>query len=164
MRVDIRDEATADRAAVRSVVTQAFGRPAEADLVERLRADGDVEIALVAFDRAGRIVGHVLFSPMTAPFRALGLAPVAVLPECQRSGIGGQLIRAGIARAAAAGWAGIFVLGEPEYYQRFGFRPETAAGFTSQHAGSWLMALALNGSLPATTGQVDYAPAFADLE
>jgi putative acetyltransferase len=69
--VIIWDEGPADRAGVREVVLAAFGGRQEADLVDRLRADGDAEISLVAVDGA-HLVGHVLFSPMTAPFRALG--------------------------------------------------------------------------------------------
>jgi putative acetyltransferase len=118
---------------------------------------------LVAVD-ADKIIGHVMFSRMAAPFRALGLAPVSVAPERQRSGIGSELIREGLARAAAAGWAGVFVLGEPEYYRRFGFSPALASGFTSPCAGAYLMALALNGPLPATEGKIEYAPAFHGIE
>ena len=158
----IRDEAPADRAGIRALVMAAFGGRQEADLVDRLRAEGDAEIALVAVDGA-RIVGHVLFSPMTAPFRALGLAPVSVLPDRQGRGIGASLIRAGLERAAPGGWQGVFVLGEPAYYRRFGFDPALASGFASPYAGPYLMALALGGSLPATAGKVDYAPAFGTL-
>jgi putative acetyltransferase len=90
----------------------------------------------------------------------LSLAPVSVAPHRQRSG---RLIRAGLARAAEDGWQGVFVLGDPGYYQRFGFSPARASGFTSPHAGPHLMVLALDGDLPATEGKVDYAPAFAAL-
>ena len=110
----IRDEEPSDRAAVRAIIEAAFARPEEADLVDRLRDDGDCEVSLVAGE-GDQIVGHVLFSRMGAPFRALGLAPVAVAPERQRSGIGGGLIRAGLARARSAGWQGVFVLGNPGY-------------------------------------------------
>lgn len=158
----IRDEKPADRAGVREVVLAAFGGHQEADLVDRLRADGDAEISLVAVDGT-RIVGHVLFSPMSAPFRALGLAPVSVLPDRQGTGIGSLLIRAGLERAELGGWQGVFVLGEPAYYRRFGFDAALAGGFASPYAGPNLLALALGGPLPATAGRVDYAPAFQAL-
>jgi putative acetyltransferase len=160
--VTIRDERPADRAGVREAVLAAFGRCEEADLVDRLRADGDAEISLVAVDGA-RIVGHVLLSPMTAPFRALALAPVSVLPDRQGTGIGTRLIRAALERAELGGWQGVFVLGEPAYYRRFGFDAALASGFASPYAGPYLMALALGGSLPATAGSVDYAAAFRTL-
>jgi putative acetyltransferase len=100
---------------------------------------------------------------MSAPFRALALAPVTVVPERQDAGIGSRLIRAGLERATADGWQGVFVLGEPEYYGRFGFDAALAADFTSPYAGPYFMALTLNTELPATEGKIDHAPAFAAL-
>ncbi len=158
----IRAEEPADPAAIRDVITAAFGRTLEADLVDRLRADGDAVISLVA-TREGGVVGHVLFSRVSAPFRALGLAPVAVVPDRQRAGIGSRLIRVGLERAAEKGWQAVFVLGDPAFYRRFGFDAEQASGFSSPYAGPHLMVLALGGALPATTGEIAYAPAFAGL-
>jgi putative acetyltransferase len=158
--MNIRDEQAADRMAIRAVVTAAFGRAMEADLVDWLRDDGDNAISLVAEER-GAIVGHVMFSPMTAPFRALGLGPVAAQPKRQRAGLGGALIRAGLVRARDAGWQGVFVLGDPGYYRRFGFDAGLAKDFASPYAGPHLMALALDGGpLPARSGAIAYAPAF----
>ncbi|MCZ0732816.1 GNAT family N-acetyltransferase [Phreatobacter sp. AB_2022a] len=158
----IRRERPDDVAAIRAVLEAAFPGPEEARLVEELRADGDAAIALVA-ETGGVVVGHVMFSPMTGPLRALGLAPVAVAPAHQRSGVGGGLIRQGLAEARAAGVQAVFVLGDPAYYRRFGFEPRLAEGFASPYAGPYLMVLALGGPLPATSGRVDYAPAFGRL-
>jgi putative acetyltransferase len=158
----IRDEGPADIFAIRKVVEAAFSQAIEADLVDQLRSDGDSVISLVAVDH-DEVVGHVLFSRMTAPFRALGLAPVSVLPDRQRSGIGSRLIRAGLERAKEDRWQAVFVLGEPEYYRRFGFNPALASGFASPYAGPYLMVLPFKGDLPATSGRIDYAPAFANL-
>ncbi|WP_414642818.1 GNAT family N-acetyltransferase [Bradyrhizobium sp.] len=96
--VIIRAEKPADIAGIRNVVEEAFPKPLEARLVDRLRADGNSMISLVAVDD-GNIVGHVQFSNMSAPFRALGLGPVSVMPDRQRSGIGSQMIRAGCGRS-----------------------------------------------------------------
>jgi len=158
----IRDEEPGDLPAIRAVVEAAFGQRQEADLVDRLRADGDGVLSLVAVD-GGKVVGHVLFSEMTAPFRALALAPVSVVPERQRSGIGSRLIRAGLSRAEEDGWVGVFVLGEPDYYGRFGFDAVRARGFESPYAGPYLMVRALGRELPVTTGTIGYARAFAAL-
>ncbi len=158
----IRDEVPADAAAVHAIVAAAFGQEAEADLVDRLRRDGDGVISLVAVAE-GAVVGHVLLSRMAAPFRALGLAPVSVAPDRQRAGIGSRLTRAALDRARGGGWEGIFVLGEPVSYRRFGFDPALAAGFASPYAGPCLMALSLRGDLPARSGRIDHAPAFAAL-
>ena len=123
----VRDEQPADRAVIREVVQAAFGQAAEADLVDRLREDGDAVVSLVAVEERA-ILGHVLLSRMQAPFRALGLAPVSVRPDRQRSGVGSGLVRVGDA-ARDESWDAVFVLGDPAFYRRFGFDPEAARGF-----------------------------------
>ena len=160
--VKVRPELPTDCADIYAVVVAAFHRCEEARLVDQLRADGDHVISLVALE-AGEIVGHLLLSQMIAPFPALGLAPVSVLPKRQRSGIGGRLIRAALKSAAAAGWRAVFVLGDPNYYRRFGFDPLLAAGFTCRYSGPHFMALALGSALPVTNGLVEYPAAFRHL-
>ncbi len=157
----VREESPADISAIRRVVGQAFGRPDEADLVDRLRTADDAVVSLVAEDEV--IIGHVLLSRMSAPFPALGLAPLSVAPSHQRSGVGSRLVRASLDRARQDGWKGVFVLGEPDYYRRFGFDPSLASGFACDYAGPYLMALALDGALPVGEGRIAYAPAFAAL-
>ncbi|MEA3017113.1 MAG: putative acetyltransferase [Sphingomonadales bacterium] len=158
----IREERPGDRAAVRAVTEAAFGTGDEAGLVERLHADGDVEIALVA-EEEGRIVGHVLFSRMAAPFRALGLGPVSVEPARQGSGIGSSLIGAGLARAREGRWDAVFVLGDPDYYGRFGFTLAAAAPFGCAYSGPHFMALPLGSEMPSGGDEIAYASAFAAL-
>ncbi|MCC7427319.1 MAG: N-acetyltransferase [Alphaproteobacteria bacterium] len=161
----IAEDGLAQADGVRALLCAAFPTPAEADLVERLRRDGDAAVALVAAAGDGRVIGHVMLSRMAAPFRALGLGPVAVDAAHRRRGTGAALIGAALARARAGGWQGVFVLGDPAYYRRFGFTPEAAAGFDCAYAGPYLMALALGGGpLPVASGPVAYAPAFAALE
>jgi putative acetyltransferase len=160
----IRLETPGDVAAIRIVEEIAFGRRDEARLVDELRAAGDAVFSLVAVDD-GIVAGHAMFSRMTAPFPALALGPVAVLPEYRRTGIASGLIREGIARSEAVGWAAIFVLGDPAFYRRFGFDVGKARGFTSPYAGPHLMVLPIGSSeLPVNAGPVEYAPAFASLE
>lgn len=158
----IRPAEARDHPAIREVLLAAFPGPGEADLVESLRREGDTAIELVA-ERDGAVVGHILFSPMKAPFRALALGPLAVAPDRHRQGIGSALVKAGHAIARGQGWDAIFLLGDPAYYHRFGYDLALAAGFSSPYAGPHFMALALDGALPATTGAVHYARAFADL-
>jgi len=158
----IRRERAGDLDAIGDVVARAFGRPDEARLVAQLRRDGDAAISLVAVDGEA-VIGHVLLSPMVAPFRAVGLAPLSVLPDRQKQGIGAALINAAIAGARRDGWDAVFVLGDPAYCCRFGFRADLAAGFASPYAGPHFMVLPLAQALPATTGAVDYAPAFRAL-
>jgi putative acetyltransferase len=158
----IRPEHPGDAAALSAVIAQAFGRADEARLVAKLRADGDAVISRVAVADE-TIVGHVLFSRMDAPFRALGLAPLSVAPRYQCQGLGRALVEAGLAEARLRGWDGVFVLGDPAYYGRFGFRADLASGFASLYAGPHFMARALGAGLPVLHGRVDYAPAFAGL-
>lgn len=141
----------------------AFPTPAEADLVDWLRRDGDAVFSLVAI-KGNALVGHMVLSKIEAPFRALGLGPVAVLPGHQRTGVGTRMIKEGLSRAGRMGWEGVFVLGEPAYYRRFGFDAGKAAGFLSPYAGPHLMALALGtDDLPACSGDIMYPAAFAVL-
>jgi putative acetyltransferase len=158
---NIRMEAPADRAAVHAVVAAAFGQADEANLVEQLHADGDVFVSLVA-EEGGAIIGHVLLSATQAPFRALGLAPVSVIPARQSAGVGSALIREAIRLAREAGYAAIFVLGDQAYYGRFGFDVDAARGFASPYASDHFAVLELS-PLSVCAGAVEYAPAFAAL-
>lgn len=159
----VRPETETDIAAIRAVQEKAFRRAKEPDLVDRLRVDRAMVLSLVAI-KGELVVGHIVFSRMVAPFRALGLGPIAVIPEYQRSGIGTRLINEGLAQARLGGWEGVVVLGAPIYYQRFGFNSQAAAGFSSPYAGPHFMAVSLrDGSLPAKTGEIAYPAAFSAL-
>jgi putative acetyltransferase len=161
--IGVRGECPRDWKAVYQAVSSAFGQSAEAELVKELREAGDSVVSLVA-EENGQIVGHILLSKMYAPFPALALAPVSVIPAKQRSGIGSALIHRAVNRARSEGWAAIFVLGDPDYYERFGFEREAAAGFASPYAGRHFMVLTLSPPLPATTGELRHPPAFAALD
>jgi putative acetyltransferase len=163
----IRPETSADRPAIRTVVAAAFGQPAEADLVDALRDNGGVTLSLVA-EREGEIVGHILFSPVTVEsgggaFAALGLAPMAVAPSCQRQGIGSRLIRAGLEECRRVGHEVVVVLGHPEYYPRFGFVPSKPLGirYVDEVPDDVFMVLELRrGALAGRGGVVRYRPEF----
>ncbi len=161
----IRPAEPADRAGIREVELQAFGQPAEADLVEALVADGDTVLELVA-TQEGEIVGHILFSRLFVEngperFPAVALAPLSVKPKRQDSGIGTALVEAAHVLLKDAGEALSIVLGEPSYYGRFGYRHPRAAGFASDYQCEALQALTW-GDAP-TSGRLVYARAFSDL-
>ena len=159
----VRPETQDDIAAIRAVEEAAFLQSAEAKLVDDLRDAGDSVFSLVAVE-GETVIGHVMFSRLAAPFPALALGPVAVLPGRQRMGVGSRLIREGIARSEAAGWSGIFVLGDAAFYRRFGFDVGKASGFISPYAGPHLMVVPLGrNELPTDTGSIQHAPAFAKL-
>ncbi len=163
----IRAERPADIPAIRAVNRLAFGQSEETNLVDALRDEGYVIASLVAED-AGKIVGHILFSrlPIESPGRvveAAALAPMAVLPERQRAGIGSALVVAGLAACRNAGIAAVVVLGHPAYYPRFGFSADAARRLRCPvpEAGDAFMALELiSGSLDIDDGVVRYAPPF----
>ena len=159
----IRHEAASDAAAIRTLLTRSFPTSAEADLVDKLRGDGDLMLALVAED-AGEVVGYTAFSVMNAPFVAVGLAPVAVDVDNRRKGIATAMILTGLGELRAIGVEAAFVLGAQAYYTHFGFDAAAASGFQSPYAGPYFMVAALRASrLPVSTGPVAYAAAFADL-
>jgi len=164
--LNIREAVQADRAAIREVEEAAFGQPDEARLVDRIVADGDVVLELVA-QRNGQLLGHVLFSRLTVElpggqrFPAVALAPLAVAPEAQRRGIGLALIEQAHRRLAGAGETLSVVLGEPEYYGRAGYAHGRAADFDCDWRCEALQAVAW-GDAPSI-GRLVYAPAFAAL-
>ena len=156
----IRAEKPGDCTAIHALTATAFGRPVEARLVDALRADGDAVISLVA-EADGLLEGHVLLSRLRMPANCLALGPVSVAPPRQRTGVGSALIRHALKRAADAGYAAIFVLGDPGYYTRFGFSTEAAAPFETDYPRQYFMALELaSGALAGLSGPVIYPPPF----
>jgi putative acetyltransferase len=168
MTVTIRAEAATDRDAVAALLDSAFGGNDETQLVDRLRADGDVLAAFVA-EVDGKVVGHILFSPLpvgtsAGVLPAAALAPLAVQPDRHRQGIGAALVGHGLAACRAAGVPLVVVWGDPEYYPRFGFSAAQAAGLRAPIGGPAFMAVMLDPALPVpVTGKVRYPRAF-DLE
>jgi putative acetyltransferase len=156
--VSIRPEAPEDLEAIRTVIASAFGRPDEADLVDRLRTDGDLLLSLVSTDRSD-VIGHIAFSRLpVGDAAAAALAPVAVAPDRQGQGIGAALIREGIHGCRKLGLAGVVVLGHPEYYPRFGFTAEAAQAISAPFSGPAFMALSFG---PPLKGAARYARAFS---
>ncbi len=158
----IRFARAGDRPAIATLVERAFGQPDEARLVERLREGGDLMFELVS-DHDGEIAGHLVFSRLWADSQNLyaALAPVAVSPALQRTGVGSALIRASLAQAREFGVHGVLVLGDPAYYPRFGFSAADAANVRSAYAGSpSYMALALEPGAFEAPITVSYSDAF----
>jgi putative acetyltransferase len=165
-RIAVRRERTSDAAAVRSVVEAAFGRSSEADLVEALHRERAVIAAFVAVVDE-RIVGHALFSRVLieaadASHAAAALAPLSVCPDAQRQGVGTRLVHAGLESLTARGEQSVLVLGDPQYYGRFGFSVQQASGLGTPFPPEAFMAVELvPGALTGLRGRVKYPPAFA---
>lgn len=161
----VRPTKTADRKAVDQVLKAAFPTDAEARLVKLLRAAGDLTISLVAEE--SQIIGYVSLSPVTHPHlqKGLGLAPIAVHPDYQKRGIGAALIEAAHRAARELGFHFIVLLGSPNYYPRFGYRPASEWGIQNEYGvDEPFMAYELKpGALSEATGLVRYCSAFEQL-
>ncbi|WP_367047752.1 N-acetyltransferase [Streptomyces sp. Je 1-332] len=160
-----RAETSADIPAIRAVVVAAFDTPAEADLVDALRADPAWidGLSVVTADQDGKIVGHALLTRCRiGDTPALCLAPVAVLPEYQKTGAGSAAIRAALDVARDRGERFVTVLGHPAYYPRFGFTRASAygIGISIEVPDEAMMALALDAGHPLPSGMVRYAAPF----
>ena len=166
--ITIRAEQAGDMDAVRRVNELAFGQPEEAALVDALRAAADPHVSLVATED-DRVVGHIFFSPVSIESdggSAMGLAPMAVLPERQRRGVGSLLVRAGLEECRRIGRRAVVVVGHPEYYPRFGFRPASRLGLRCEYPvpDAAFMALELEpGALAGRRGLVKYCPEFGEV-
>lgn len=175
MTLEIRLEHPEDHAAVRDVTIAAFagselGHHGEAELIERLRTSGATLLSLVAVLNDS-VVGHALFSAArlestSAPTDGMGLAPVSVAPERQRTGVGTALIREGLAQLERDGCKFVVVLGHPDYYARFGFEPAADSGIRCEFPGvgrAFFRILCFDPDA-ARPGIIHYHPEFSRLE
>ena len=171
----IRLEETADYQKVVELTARAFKNMPFADgdedkLVERLhKAPGFIsELSLVA-ESEGKILGHILFIPVIIDeeqqhFQTLVLGPVSVLPEFQKQGIGSELIKAGHKKAVEIGFDSVILLGHPEYYPRFGYKPASGWGIKTHYqlpSDDVFMAVELRkNALKNVSGMVIFPPEF----
>lgn len=165
--IEIRAELPGDVDAVRRVNTEAFGRRDEAALVDALRERCPERVSLVAVDGED-IVGHILFTPATiGTVRGMGLAPMAVLPDRQRDGIGSKLVRAGLVELAERQCPFVIVLGHADYYPRFGFERASTHGIHCEWdvPDEAFMVLVIDeAAMSGVSGLARYRPEFSETE
>jgi putative acetyltransferase len=162
--ITIRRENSTDVPSIDAVTREAFctapySSQTEHLIVEKLRQSGALTISLVA-ESAGAVVGHIAFSPVTIAHQTtnwFGLGPLSVAPPRQGQGIGAALVRAGLEILQKIEAGGCVVLGEPSFYERFGFHRMDQLILPGVPAECFL-ALRLSGELPS--GEVTYHPAF----
>lgn len=166
----IRQETRSDITAIHAVNKQAFdNREAEPGLVKAIRNSKNFikGLSLVA-EEDGQIVGHILFSRIhieteNRQVSALALAPMAVLPEHQKQGIGSKLVKSGLAECKRLGHAIVIVLGHTAYYPRFGFSATSAKSLECPFGDcgdAWMALELVPDALQAISGKVVYPPTF----
>jgi putative acetyltransferase len=171
MVMDIRDGIDSDLDDILAIHGAAFNNEEEPGLVRDLLGDPSAKpvFSLLAFE-GGRAVGHILFTRVglgeTADDRAMSiLAPLALIPEFQKQGVGGKLVTRGLEVLAESGVELVFVLGHPEYYPRYGFKPAGVQGFEApypipeEHAGAWMVQALRPGVIGTVRGKVVCADA-----
>lgn len=166
----IRPETEHDKDAIYRIHEEAFPTTAEAELVNRLRLQADPIVSLVAETGHGKLVGHILFTPVTLEdhpnFQLMGLAPLAVTPERQGRKTGSHLVEAGLDRCREMDIGAVVVLGHPDYYPRFGFLPAIEFGIRSVFdvpPEVFMLIELLPGYLEDATGLLHYHPEFEKL-
>jgi putative acetyltransferase len=165
----IRLETASDKEAVFHVNQTAFPDEDVEGLVDELRGNGNLTLSLVA-ELDGEVVGYVGFSPVwlepaPADVKALQLSPLGVLPQYQRRGIGGALVLAGVECCRPAGVDAVFLLGHPEYYPRFGFRPARELGVHYQDDRDAFMGIELRpGALRGVNAKLALSDEFRRFE
>jgi putative acetyltransferase len=166
-----REATSEDRAALLRVHKLAFGQDEESNLVESLLTDRSAQpvLSLVA-EHERTVVGHVLFTkllllgPVTPPAASI-LAPLAVVPTAQRSGVGRGLIEKGCELLAERGVRLLFVLGDPRYYTMHGFSPAAPHGLQAPYAiepdAAWMVRTLADQRLGNIHAQVRCAESLA---
>ncbi|MBE9114790.1 N-acetyltransferase [Lusitaniella coriacea LEGE 07157] len=174
--MDIREASDSERNDVLFVERAAFGSDCEAELVSNLLEDPSAKpiLSLLAFD-GDRAVGHILLTTahLTNKQNSVSialLAPLAVIPDVQRQGIGGNLIEQGLNRLSESGVDLVFVLGHPGYYSRHGFQPAGCLGFEApypipeEHAEAWMVRALRPDAIDSAGGKVVCADAISQPE
>ena len=165
----IRTEAPADILTIDRLLKAVFPTDAEANLVMKLRENSKLTLSLVACTEEGEVIGHVLFTPVLVNGEDLlwqGLAPLTVDEKYRRQGIGAELIRAGFESLRDFGCPVCVVLGDPNYYSRFGFKAADEIGFDCAWEvppGVFRIAELISGHCEGHSGRIDYANEFAEL-
>lgn len=159
----IRPATASERDAIIALTESAFGRPTEARLVDAL-IDEPLDTPSYVAELDGALVGHVMYSQLQGPPKALGLGPLSVVPQWRDMQIGTELTRQSLEEVRKDGWDSVFLLGAPAYYERFGFKSSTADPMISQYQGPYFLAKELRpGVLAGYRGEVKFAKPFSEL-
>lgn len=170
--VHVREEQAEDEKQIRFVNEKAFDGLKEANIVDALRRSSGSTLSLVAVVE-GHVVGHILFSPVIIEssgrqVQGVGLAPLAVLPEYQRQGIGSKLVREGLRILCGLSCPFVVVVGYPDYYRRFGFETVSKYGVRSQWEGvpneSFMILILDESAMRQVSGVARYRSEFDEVQ
>jgi putative acetyltransferase len=163
-RIIIRNETQADVERIAAITEAAFAdhphsSHTEQFIIAELRAAGVLTLSLVA-ESKGKVVGHIAFSPVSFPDHSAGwygMGPVSVAPEHQRQGMGTALVLEGLERLRDLGARGCVLVGDPRFYERFGFQslPQVTHEGVPQE-----FCLTLPFAAPIPQGAVRFHPGF----
>ena len=163
----IRLETQSDRLAVNLINEAAFGRQAEATLVDCIREKSADYLSFVA-EQGDMIVGHIFFSEVSIEssrevLQAMALGPMAVLPLYQNQGIGSLLVTRGLEELRRLGHGVVVVLGHSWFYPRFGFVQARQKNLVCEFSVAddvFMVAELIPGALDGKQGRVKYHDAF----
>ncbi len=164
--IAVRPEVEGDEGAIDALLTEAFGGSREEpELVVALRREASPVLSRVAVVE-GEVAGYVIVSPGKlggdrATLPVAGVGPLGVLPKCQRQGLGSALMQDILQASAALGWQALFLLGNPDYYCRFGFELSAPHGIWSKYSDAHFQRKEIvAGSLDGVEGEFVYHEAF----
>lgn len=177
MNISLRQEQLKDYPKTEALIEQAFRNEEMSDqqehlLVQRIRrSDAFIpELSIVAVNQQNEMIGQILFSKITIENKdqvteSLALAPVSIHPDYQKQGIGSMLMNRGLKNAKESGYTSVIVLGHPDYYPRFGFKPASLWGIEAPFdvPEEAFMALELEkDAFKNVSGVVQYSEAFSE--
>ncbi|WP_176438420.1 GNAT family N-acetyltransferase [Actibacterium lipolyticum] len=159
IKTDLRPATEKDWLSISVLLATVFDSPYEARLVEKLRRDGDMAMELVAVDDGG-CYAYIAFAKMLAPQGVWSLSPVAVQQARQGNGVGSEVIRQSLDEARQADANAVIVLGDPDYYGRFGFSLQAAQNLMTPFAQKLTMLYPIAPGTGGMRAAVSYPAAF----
>ena len=164
MEIIIQKETPKNYLEVQGILRACFKREGEGNLVKALRSNDRTILSLVAVQK-GEVVGHVTFTPVTtsplSTTTGLGLAPLAVKPKYQKHGIGAKLVEEGLRLCLELGYDFVVLLGNPKYYQRFGFKKTSDFGMQNEYGVDEPFMLIKLTNCDLQYGLIKYCPEFS---
>ena len=164
-KIHIRPEKESDFDRIEEITVSAFrdhpfSENIEHLIIRELRKTGDLSLSLIA-EVGGTVVGHIAISPVTVGGKDVGwygVGPLSVQPEFQNQGVGSALVRAGLKILEVMGAGGCALVGDPNYYRRFGFKADVRMTLVHVPPENFMV---FAFKEPPPMGEVVFHPAFS---